>query len=339
MADLSPHWQQDPAWFPHRLNWADGTFALVRTNAALLRAASFLDGRSVFWDGPEQAGAWPDGNGDTPGAPPLYLFHQAFCGSTLLASLIDQNCRALVLKEPQALVDLADGVMARERLAPNWSEAQMLACGDAAVRLLFRRFDEEEPVVIKPSNWVNSIAPMLMARDDRARCVLLILDRRAFLRAVFRGGRDRLAFTARAAAHIAGGFANGADMLRAAIGASADPLAQMAHLAALAHGLQDALFDAVRRLAGGRCLTLDFAQLQQEPGTALAAARNALGLMPRTGAQALVLTGHAKQPDRAFDADAEARHNVEVEAHHKGLLDAAMAWSETVSPVLVSDAG
>lgn len=339
MAAISPQWQQDAAWFPHRLHWPDGIFRLVRTSPEQLRTASFLDGRSVFWDGAEQAGAWQDGDGDAQAAPPLYLFHQAFCGSTLLASLIDRNCRALALKEPQALVDVADGMMARERLAPGLSAEQLQARGDAAVRLLFRRFDADEPVLIKPSNWVNSIAPMLMARDARARCVLLTIDRGAFLRAVFRGGRDRMAFTARAAAHFASGFANGADLLRAAIGASSDPLAQMAHLAALAHGLQDALFDAVRNAADGRCRMLDFVQLQHDPGTALEQARLALRLMARGGADAIMLAGHAKQPDRAYDAAAEARLNAQIDAHHGRLLDAAQSWADTVQPVRLSDAG
>ncbi len=330
MVALPPKWQHDAAWFPHRVNCADGVLQLVKTDTTMLRAAPFLDGRACFWTGDAKAVLLGSAMDLGPESPPLYLFHQAFCGSTLLASLIERNCRALALKEPQALVDLADA---------NMTAGDIGDVGPNIVRLLYRRFDADEPVVIKPSNWVNSLAPMLMTWDDQARSVLLTIEQPAFLRAVFRGGRDRMAFTARAAAHFALGFANGQEMLRAAIGVSADPLGQMAHLAALAHRLQDALFDAVRGVAGQRCIALNFADLQADTDAALAQAATGLGLSWRDTAPVSALVAHAKAPDQAFDASAEARHNAEIAAHHGGVLDAAHEWAATINPVWISNAG
>ena len=157
-------------------------------------------------------------------------FHGSFCGSTLLTRLLEACTTALVVREPQCLVDISDARSARGRLTP--CDDDLVSICDFAATSLTALSEPGKPVVIKPSNWANNLVPALCSAAG-ARPLFITMERRAFLRAVFRGGRERLVFTARVAAHLAATFPNGRALVSAAI-AARDPLQQIARLAALA---------------------------------------------------------------------------------------------------------
>ena len=103
----------------------------------------------------------------TPPAPIHFIFHSAYCCSTLLANAFDTPGESTSLKEPVILNDLVGW---RHR---GGTSAQVAPVLDAALTLMARPFETDESVVIKPSNLLNYLAPdMLTARPD-AGCVLL----------------------------------------------------------------------------------------------------------------------------------------------------------------------
>lgn len=80
--------------------------------------------------------------------------HTGFCGSTLLATVLDQPARALVLSEPHLLAALAEQ-------AKGFPSVQTVLW--QALGLLHRPLTAGEQVVRKPTNWFNNLVPLLAA--------------------------------------------------------------------------------------------------------------------------------------------------------------------------------
>ncbi|MCP1470040.1 hypothetical protein J3E64_001727 [Sphingobium sp. OAS761] len=118
-----------------------------------------------------------------PAAAPLhFLFHSAYCCSTLLVSAFDIVGVATGLKEPVLLNDLIGW---RHRGAKGRDVAQLL---DDSLTLLARPFNAGEAVIVKPSNIVNPLIPAIMAMRPNARAVLLHAPLDAYLASIARKG-------------------------------------------------------------------------------------------------------------------------------------------------------
>jgi hypothetical protein len=318
---------------PHHVSLADDRLDLIPTDRERLRHASFIDGRTDFSTGPTRRTRLSDLLAATVPAPQpdRYIFHIAFCGSTLLSRLLDAEGHALVLREPNCLTDLAN-----QRAALDAAERSDPASAPAlhAVRaLLRRRWREDEPIVVKPSNWVNNLAPLICEDAQNLRPLFLVMDRAAFVRAVFRGGSDRLAFTARAAVHLTSAGRANAELVAMALARDTDQLGKLAGLAAVAHEVQMRLFREAAAKGGwdaAHWLTLD--ELVADPRQAARKAASTLSIvLPDTALEANIahwLGRHAKQPDLAYSAEAQERFDRDAEAEHGARIDEALRWAE-----------
>lgn len=314
----------DPRYLLHRIDPHAGQAVFVPTTQAHLRKASFLDGRTDFSVGPAVTVALDallqQDPPDTTGANRM-IFHVAFCGSTLLARLLDLPGIAHVLKEPDVLVGLSEWQRrgADARFGPALTLA--LAC-------LRRRWTADEVVIVKPTNWINNLIGD-MARDPAGlKPVFITMDRRAYAIAVLRGGRERLAFAARTAAHLAPACSQGEPWLRAAVAEDADPMGRAVRLALTALHMQVQLFTATADNS------LDFAEIVSQPAPAAQRASAILGLdispariAAETAARA---ASNAKAPDRAFSATERAGEDADVWHHHGATIDAALHWAERI---------
>ena len=311
--------------FLHRMDSVKGDQQIVATTPAALRRASFLDGREVFWNSArvEQIDLADCGSRTAR----LAVFHVGFCGSTLLARMLDDVGGTLMLKEPQCLADLAGQ---RRLIAQGAGIAPMEVLADYALRRLGDTGGPDTSVVLKPTNWVNSILSALCGRGRVEQAVFLTMARRAYLAAVFRGGRDRIEFCTRLAAEIAAVIPGGDAFLSQAVGHDADPLNQAARIIALLHAMQERMFADVRAENGWAPDTqLDFAELIRDPAATVRRAQNILGLPPTsrtTTALTEAMARHAKDPSQQFQPDNRAHENAEVERHHAARFDAADAW-------------
>ena len=88
---------------------------------------------------------------------PRMIFHSAYCCSTLLARAFDVPGVSFGLKEPQILNDVV-GLQVR-RADPR----QVAAALDVALLLLARPVVAGEVNVIKPSNLLNPLIPLVTA--------------------------------------------------------------------------------------------------------------------------------------------------------------------------------
>ena len=316
----------NPDWLLHRIDAVKGLATFVRSDRDRLAATLFLDGRTAFATGQtlDVELAALDQLASAPAAPARFIFHMSFCGSTQLAHLVGESGAGLVLKEPQALVDLAD--WQRTLAERGIVDPRLAPALRGSIALLSRGWPGSPPTVVKPSNWVNTLIPLLDGAASRV--VMVTIERRAFLRAVFRGGRDRLAFTARAASHFAAAVGQ-TERLDQALASSDDPLDRMARLTLVAHDLQHrqfaqaASFPAVARI--------DQKLIIEDPVAALDRACEALALSWSKEQAAAIekLTGRdAKNPGQSFTASGQLAEDAVVEDHHGQRFDRALAWAD-----------
>jgi len=314
--------------FVHALSLDDGSRKLIPTTAELLRAQSFLDGRSDFSAGPAYRAERPHTPDKPTPLPDRYIFHVGFCGSTLLSRLLDQPRRSLVLREPNCLADLANQA---NQTAAN--RAVSLADGLIELRSSLRsRWDEDELVVVKPSNWVNRLLPAFAAQATPMRVVFLTIDRAAFVRAIMRGGRDRLEFVARAALHFSNADATFPPLVADALGTHADGPGKLLALAATALELQRRL---MRQAAEHwpDSLTTTLAELVADP---LATARRAAAALDLALDEAVLeqdcrhwTKRHAKAPASAYAPEAEASAQARIETEFGSLIEGVLEWVAT----------
>ena len=295
---------EDPRWLPHSYDAAGGELVSVRVPREAQSRLPFL------WD-EHFGGAFPNTSHtaaalrrlvpDGGGKPLHFVFHTAFCGSTLLMRALAAAAPIAALKEPAILNNLT------HRLERG-GEAAERARLDLVLDLLARGFEGVRAVVVKPTNFATRIAlPILRARPE-AKAILLYSDLPAFLYAVARrgvGGRiwgRRLYASYAAATPVDFGYAPGelyeqTDLQAAALGW----MLQMWHLRGV-----------LRQSGPGRTRVLAWSDLLIRPAETLATALAFLGFeAERAGTERVaageVFSRHSKDPARRYGAaDEEA---------------------------------
>lgn len=119
-----------------------------------------------------------------PRAPLHFLFHSAFCCSTLLARAFDRPGWGMGLKEPVILNDLIGW---RRRGGQGSDMAEVL---DDVLTLLARPFGPGEMVCVKASTAVNALAPAMLTLREESCAVLLYAPLRTYLGSIARKGLD-----------------------------------------------------------------------------------------------------------------------------------------------------
>jgi hypothetical protein len=117
-------------------------------------------------------------------APLHFLFHSAFCCSTLLANALDVAGVASTLKEPQLLADMTGW-----RLRGG-EPRRIQTVLDQALTLLARPFEPGEAVIVKPSNVVNGLAEAMLTMRPQACAILMYAPLPAFLASIARKSMD-----------------------------------------------------------------------------------------------------------------------------------------------------
>lgn len=175
---------QDPTWLAHRYDPTGDRIHFVPVSREQHRAATFLTDEylpqastpTVIARQSAVAVAAPPG-------PVHFIFHSAFCCSTLLVRALDREGLAMGLSEPVILND----IIGWRHRAPVEAR-HVAALLDQSLKLLARPFQNGESIVIKPSNLVNVLAPAILALRPDARALLLHAPLEAFLGSIARKG-------------------------------------------------------------------------------------------------------------------------------------------------------
>jgi hypothetical protein len=154
------------------------------------RRSPFLDHRIVKASERSRPLAFDDifsVEGHSQPADTRYIFHSAFCCSTLLSRYLDAIEAALVLREPHSLYEVA--ILKRfygTDIIPNvppseWKKLfQFIAC------LLSRRYDASKPVIIKPSDGCNNLMADLLDANPENRGLFIYSSIQRFLVSVLK---------------------------------------------------------------------------------------------------------------------------------------------------------
>lgn len=316
----------DPDWLAHRYQPAGDLVGFLKVPRPVRAREPFLADANLAgcgaMVGQRRAAA-------AAAAPPparlAFLFHSAFCCSTLLANALDAPERTSVLKEPVILNDLSGW-------AQQGAGAPRLAAVLAdALRLLARPFAPQEAVVIKPSNVVGALVPLMLAAAPATPALLLHAPLETFLASVAAKGLEGRLWVREL------GWKLGRDGL---LSFGFDAEARFRHtdlqVAAIAWLGQQRLF---AELAAGphaaRIRTLDSETLLAHPAAVLAALDAHFGLNLGRATTDAIATGpaftrHAKS-GAAFDARARTAVHDAARAAHADELAKVAHWAGAVA--------
>jgi hypothetical protein len=313
---------RDPLWLPDRYDPGHDAVHVRRVSRADHDRATFLTDEYLPADAPRlvvRRGEAVAAAGE-PG-PVHFVFHSAYCCSTMLARAFDLPGVAMGLKEPVLLNDLV-----------GWKHrggkpAEIASVLDDGLALLGRRFGAGEAVVIKPSNVVNSMLSAMLTVRPAARALLLHAPLRTYLASIAKKGmwgrlwvRDLLVKQLRDGLGWPGftteDYLGLTDLQAGAIGWLA----------------QHALFARMAAKYPGRVRTLDSATLMANPKAAMTALGKLFGL--KLDAAAVVagpaFTRHSKS-GTDFGAAARAGEERDAAALHADEIDKVAVWAEAVA--------
>ncbi len=254
-----------------------------------------------------------------------WLFHSAFCGSTLLAHAFDLPGTVSSLSEPVLLNDV---VGMRRRGAPGPGVARM---ADAALRMLGRPYPGEEAVVIKPSNVANPLAELFLALQPEASAIFLYAPLDTFLVSVARKGLGcRLWVRELLEGYLRESFVD--------LGFEPNDYFRQSDLQVAAVGwlAQHAFFARLSaKLGPGRVRALDSERMIAAPRETVAAAAAHFGLTVSPAAIDAVVTQGAfarhSKSGGAYSAEAREADYAAARAAYGEEIEVVRAWAEQVA--------
>jgi len=318
----------DVAWLPHRVVPASGQAQFVRLTREDHRRVTFLTDEYIGTEPPRVAqpiAAVVPAAAAAPRGRAQFIFHSAFCCSTLLARAVDVEGHAMGLKEPVALLDLAESLLATRDLP------RLRAPLAATLDLLARPFGPGETVVVKPTNIVNALIEPILSLRPEAKALLLYSPLPDFLRSVARKGLFGRIWARRAYASLS--RAPGFDP-----GYSAAERWEHTDLqvAALGWLQQQALFARLVRTQPARVRTLDTPSLLGDPAATMTALDALFGLgIPAetlgTIAAGPIFSRNSKRHAEPFDANRRAAEHEQAASAYGEEIDKVVAWAGAVA--------
>ncbi len=313
----------DPLWFADRYDPGHDAFHFRRLTREVHRAATFLtDDFLPKVEAPLVIRRRDAVAAGAAQAPMHFIFHSAFCCSTVLARAFDAPGAAMGLKEPLLFNDLV-----------GWSHRggsprEIAPVLDAGLALLARPFGPGEAVIVKPSNLANGLAPAMLTMRPGARALLLHAPLAVYLGSIARKGmegrlwvRDLLVKQLREG--LQGFGYKGEDYL----GMTDLQVAALGWLA------QQALFTRmIAEFGSDRLRTIDSESLMADPQRSMAALARFLGVTIDVAAVVAgpAFTTHSKLGSDFGTAARSAEIRATADAHADEIANVG-AWAEQVA--------
>lgn len=329
----------NPCLFPNELDENSGEVIFIPTGRVKLSGASFLDGREPFtsWQGekryplkdliaffekgPGQENNWK------------FIFHTGFCCSTLLARCLDQSGFCLSLKEPKILNSLSHSKnFIGSENGPVPHRIKLEIC----LKLLFRKFSENEEILIKPSNIDTVLLDEILSLNPNSKMVFTYSDLKSFLISVAKGGQPRRDFVRRLLAHLLADYKTGKKDISEFTGIKEDQIWNLSdlHIAATVWHLQMRYLCAAK---GKNIYWLNCEEFLADPAITLEMLKNFFGFEDDQQTQSLgklqkTLSQHAKAPTFSYNAAKRKTDFIALDKYLSPVLPEVLAWAERVFP-------
>jgi len=179
-----------PDVFPEKLDPRNRKLHCCHMSAESYEQSPFLDHRIIRSDDATEALDLDLLLTATPDSAPLptnYVFHNAFCCSTLFSRYLNAATNTLVLREPNILLEVAtlcrySGTSMLPGLDPQIANQIFSLTG----HLLSRRFPGQKQVIIKPSDACNNLMARLMGQNPENKCILIHSELERFIVAILK---------------------------------------------------------------------------------------------------------------------------------------------------------
>jgi len=312
-----------PEWLAHRYDPKIDAFQFVRASRDVRQRVPFLTDEHL-----EAAGepvVIPRGRCDGSAATGRvnFIFHSAYCCSTLLANAYDRAGQAFSLKEPMLLNDLVGW---RHR---GGDPRQILAVLGDGLTMLARPFVAGEACVVKPSNIVKGLATAMLAARPEAGAVLLYAPLEPYLGSIASKRLwGRLWVRELLASFLKEGLVD--------MGLDAEDIFRLSDLQVAAVGwlAQHALFAKLAQRFPERVRTLDSEVLLAQPHAALAAIDTLFGLVATEAERDTIVRSVFQQHAKfggAFDAEARRADQQSAAALHAEEISMVLGWAAKVA--------
>ena len=202
--------------------------------------------------------------------PASFVFHTAFCGSTLMSQALDALYRSLPLREPEVLGNL----LMYQRSETNEKTKQRWL--DCVLRLLSRRYETNQQVVVKTNDYANPLMITLANAEYSIPMLFMYTPLNEFLAGCLKANnrREWIAQRYKSIANVVPQRMN----LLADMSISEDSYGKMA---AVYWCYNIALYLEVANRSSSQVRSLDFNQMLENPDKVVAAAGMWFGLKPR----------------------------------------------------------
>lgn len=254
--------------------------------------------------------------------PMHFIFHTAFCCSTLLTRALDIPGVSMGIKEPAVLLSFAQH-WANARQTPGALDAL-----GVTLDLLSRPLAPGETQIVKPSNVATHIIPEILHLRPDAKALVMWSSLDTFLGAIARRGASGRAF----ARQVFQGFADAIPL---------DPVFSREELliqtdlqlAAQVWLMQMAFLNSViRRHGPDRIRVLNSESFLNAPSGTLSALSHHFNLPVSSERCAEIANGaifreHAKEPLMPFDASAHRAQNNGLDAAHASEIAVVKRWA------------
>lgn len=326
----------DPAWFLTACDTQAREFRFIRTSQEKLSGTAFHDGRTYLAVSSEQkvlsfdeAAEWSQ-NERGSNANTHIIAHMSFCGSTLLARLLEQHHHIASYREPNALVEVSNALAPMP--AARRTESELMGL----IPFVFSQYQKYSPplqsAVVKPSNWANSILPDLVTERSNAKIVLLELSCRNYLVANLRGGRARVSYSLNLLNHISQSRLEYGRTIAHIARTKPDPQQQMLRLLVGCYAAQQDIFSALRSaLPSGKFIQINKNRLIDFPEDTLSSVGQFFGLNRSGSAAARRLSDDLKRNAKedkflAYDPSQEIAENTIIDKQFGAPILEAIEW-------------
>lgn len=176
-----------PELFPARVNLFDGKAWFVKMSHLTYKESVFLDPARVKGTCLVETDLdWlHDACENTHWQPTSYIFHSAFCGSTLMSQVLEAVFNCLSLREPELLSSI---LIYNRSKAPEDEKSFWF---DSLQRLLSRRFVPDQPVVVKANDYANPVMPALMDWEPEVPILFMYTPLNEFIAACLKADNRR----------------------------------------------------------------------------------------------------------------------------------------------------